>query len=329
MDHHAGAEGPIDAVITWVNGASASHLRARRRYMAEAGRPLHENAINPHRWNSADEILYCLHSIESFAPWTRKIWIVVDGERPDLSELSEALRAKIGFAYHREIFGGFGEALPTFNSLAIESLLWRIEGLAERFMYFNDDVFLTAPLLPCDVFEGGGPVLRGKWVDCRERLARPDAARDPALFHMFMQVNAAAMAGFGVERVFSAAHVVHPMCRSVMADLFERHEAAFAENVRHRFRDLGQFLPQGLHNHACIAAGRARVLEGRDHLHIRSGQGVGRAATETWTLLQGVRAGRIKFLCVNDLPQLEEVIPEVRQWLSEVVGGLQGMARRG
>lgn len=40
MDHPAETEAPIDAVITWVNGASASHLRARRRYMAQAANQL-------------------------------------------------------------------------------------------------------------------------------------------------------------------------------------------------------------------------------------------------------------------------------------------------
>jgi Stealth protein CR2, conserved region 2 len=38
--------------------------------------------------------------------------------------------------------------LPTFNSRAIESMLWRIDGLADRFVYFNDDMMLTARWSP-------------------------------------------------------------------------------------------------------------------------------------------------------------------------------------
>ena len=37
-------------------------------------------------------------------------------------------------------------ALPTFNSCAIESQLHRIPGLAECYLYLNDDFFLLRPL---------------------------------------------------------------------------------------------------------------------------------------------------------------------------------------
>lgn len=312
---------PIDAVITWVNGSSTEHTRKRQLYMAQAVKPLHENAVNPHRWVCNDEILYCVQSIDNYAPWTRHIWIVVDHETPDLSTLSDALRAKVRFAFHRDIFAGFEHALPTFNSLAIESMIWRIADLSERFLYFNDDVFLTAPLAPGDVFDGASPVLRGKWVDHSAMLTDPALRRDPAKYNYVMQLNAAMLMGFDPARLFAAAHVVHPLRRSKMADLFERLPDAFANNIRHRFRDLSQFLPQGLHNHACIADDDAVLNFAADHVHIRSGQGNAVPAIETRTLLQNVTTSDIKFLCVNDLPQLEQVVPDARDYLTRAIGG--------
>ena len=56
---------------------------------------------------------------------------------------------------HREIFGDTGR-LPTFNSQAIESRLHRIPGLAEHFLYLNDDVFLGRPVPPEMFFTPGG-----------------------------------------------------------------------------------------------------------------------------------------------------------------------------
>jgi hypothetical protein len=312
---------PIDAVITWVDGNSLEHQRKRHEYMGHASTPLHENAINPHRWACNDEILYCLQSIENYAPWTRTIWVVVDKETPNLSSLSDNLRAKVRFTLHRDIFDGFNEVLPTFNSLAIESMIWRIDGLSECFMYFNDDVFLTAPLLPTDVFRGSAPVLRGKWVDYNEMLQNSEMRSDPAKFNHFMQVNAAVLLGFDATMLFSTAHVVHPLRRSVMEQLFDQYPEAFINNIAHRFRDLSQFLPQGLHNHACIAAQDAVIHTKDDHLHIQSGQGNGRSPTETWTLLQSATKPEIKFHCINDLPQLEKLIPEARDWLGHAVGG--------
>lgn len=312
---------PIDAVITWVNGDSEDHRRRRKEHMAEARVPLHRNAINPHRWVCNDEIIFCLQSIWNYAPWTRKIWIVVDDEMPDLSTLSEGLRAKIEFAFHRDIFDGYSDALPTFNSLAIESMIWRIEGVSERFMYFNDDVFLTAPLAPTDVFQEMAPVLRGKWVDYSALLRSAEIRHDPAKFNHFMQMNAANLMGFDATNLFRAAHVVHPLRRSRMARLFDQHPEAFRNNIMHRFRDLTQFLPQGLHNHACILDEDAVLHEVNDHLHITSGQGTGGSARQTRALLQSVAGSGIKFLCVNDLPQLEEVIPEARDLLRRAIGG--------
>lgn len=313
--------GPIDAVITWVNGNTAFHRDERAKYMAEATAPLHENAINTHRWVNSDEILYCLQSIENYAPWTRKIWIVIDRDTPNLASLPASLRDKVHFILHSDIFGIFGDALPTFNSLAIESMMWRIEGLSERFMYFNDDVFLASPLQPEDVFIGPAPVLRGQWVDYSALIDAPEAQQDPAKFNHFMQINAANMAGLDASRIFASAHVVHPMRRSVMADLFKQHAEAFSANIHHRFRDLSQFLPQSLHNFACIKAGNAILHEAADHLHIQSGQGIGAPPAETLALLRKAQEMETKFLCVNDLPQLEMVIPDAREWLAKIIGG--------
>lgn len=294
--------------------------------MAEAGVPLHENAINPHRWDNNDEIMYCLQSIENFASWTRKIWIVVDSEAPDLSRLSDKMRAKVNVVFHREVFDEFSAVLPTFNSLAIESVIWRIDGLSDRFIYFNDDVFLSAPLHPTDVFIESSPVLRGQWVDFEDLTREQRFRKNPAKFNHFMQINAAQMAGYDASRLFYSAHVAHPMRRTVMAQLFDQFPDAFRENIKHRFRDLSQFLPQGLHNHACIAAESAVVHSVDDHLHIESGQGIDCAPAETWALLQRADDPRVKFVCVNDLPQLETVIPEAREWLRRVVGGGASLA---
>ncbi len=313
-------DSPIDAVITWVDGNDPAHRAKRAKYMAQSTEELHENASNPHRWEQSDEIYYCLHSIQNNAPWTRRIWIVVDEVAPDLAQLSQPLRDKIRIVFHHDIFSGHGDALPTFNSLAIESMMWRIDGLAERFLYFNDDVFLTAPLVPSDVFDGTSSVLRGAWVDYAA-LATDQAAReDPAYFNHYMLINAARLCGVRAERLFACAHVVHPLRRSVMADLFDRHEQAFLHNISHRFRHLSQFSPQGLHTQACIESKAFQLGPQDDHLHITSGQGLGEPSEKTRALLTAEGLGRVKFLCVNDLPQLEALVTDARQLISDAIG---------
>lgn len=314
------ADDPIDAVITWVDGTAPSHRRLRAQYMAQSGETLGDNARNPHRWEQSDEIYYCLRSIHHHAPWVRRLWIVVDTDGPDLSTLPQELRDKVSIVQHSQIFAGFEHVLPTFNSLAIESMMWRIDGLAERYLYFNDDVFLTNPLSPPDVFRGADPVLRGQWVNYASLHNDPAARDDPAKFNHFMQINGAALCGFDPDRLFACAHVVHPFRRSVMAQLFECHHADFMSNISHRFRVLSQFSPQGAHTHFCIKSCQSTIYSGRDYLHITSGQGVDQPPEQTRALLTVQALAEIKFLCVNDLPQLDALVPDARDLIARAVG---------
>lgn len=312
----------VDAVITWVDGADPAHKAKRDHYLAQAAAqaPLHDNGTNPHRWVCSDELNYCVRSIANHAPWVRRIWIVTDDQTPVIARLSPEFSAKISIIDHTDIFAGYEDALPTFNSLSIETMLWRIDGLAEHFLYFNDDVFLTAPVTPSDFFAGDGPVLRGKWVD-HSSLAACGASRDEArLLNHYNQINAAHLIGYTPDQVLESAHVVHPMLRSVMAELFEEYHDACVRNASYRFRDAGQFLPQSLHNHACLAAGNAAILDTPDYLHVPVG-GLGRwSAEDVSGYLAGTARDAIKFLCVNDLPEVERSFPDARLWIEEAIG---------
>ena len=314
----AHSQNRIDAVITWVDGADPAH-RARRENFMPRGEQLNENGVNPHRWACSDELGFCLRSIANNAPWIGRIWIVTDAQTPDLSRVSPAVRARIRIIDHQVLFRDHLDALPTFNSLAIESLLWRIPGLSERFIYFNDDVFLTSSLSPADVFQEDRPVLRGKWTDQSALAINPDRTRDPALLHHNAQINAASMLGFAPDRIFASAHVVHPLRRSVLARLWTAHEASFVANIRHRFRDPAQFLPQGLHNHACIATGIAVIETADDHLHLRTGAVADYPLPEVAAYLRRALDPAMKFLCVNDMPQLEAAIPDMREWIERAI----------
>jgi hypothetical protein len=311
---------PIDVVITWVDGADPAHYAKRMSAQRGAAHPLHPNAINPHRWGASDELSYCLRSLTNHAPWVRRVWIVSDAQMPDLSGVPDALRDRVRIIDHRMIFAGHEQYLPTFNSLAIETLMWRVPDLAEHFVYFNDDVFLTGPLSPGDVFQGGVPVLRGEWVDYSTLTDDPAQMADPALFNHYAQINAARLAGFDAGHLWASAHVVHPLRRSVMAAMFHSHGDDMLANLAHPFRALSQFQPVALHNHLSIRAGAFVAQTRRDHLHLRSGAVIDFPPEEVRAYLSRATAPGSKFLCVNDLPQVEAAFPETRAWLERAIG---------
>lgn len=309
----------IDAVITWVDGSDPALKRQRDHYLSHATAPLHGNGINPHRWMCSDELNFCLRSIANNAPWIRHVWIVTDNQIPEITGLPDHFADKISIVDHKDIFAGYENALPTFNSLSIETMLWRIPGLCEHFLYFNDDVFLTAPVEIADFFTANGPVLRGKWVDY-SHLPECDESRDDAsLLNHYNQINSAALVGYGADHIFASAHVVHPLQCSIMADLFNIHRDAFIANSTHRFRSIEQFLPASLHNHAALKSGKGHVLDIRDYLHVAVG------AFEKWPVdqvhayLNSAQHHDIKLLCVNDLPDVERNVPNARAWIEKAI----------
>jgi hypothetical protein len=309
----------VDIVITWVDGADVSLAAKRDHYLGAAQEPLHNNGTNPHRWLCSDELNFCLRSINNHAPWVRRIWIVTDNQIPDISGVQPELAAKIEIVDHADIFAGFEGSLHTLNSLSIETILWRIPGLAEHFVYFNDDVFLTAAAEPADFFTATGPVLRGKWVDY-SHLDDCDASRkDARLLNHYNQINSAKMAGFTADHIFASAHVVHPMQQSIMARLFEQHRDQFALNSGHRFRSTEQFLPQSLYSHACLKSGLGRIQTSSDYLHIAVGALDKLSSDDVHEFLTGEERNNIKFLCINDLPEVEQRFPDVRHWLEEAI----------
>src|SRR5690606_8686910 len=102
-------------------------------------------------------------SIRRYAPWIRTIFLVTDQQRPAFLTEQERRRLGVSIVDHKVVFAGHEDILPTFNSLSIETVLHRIPGLAERYLYFNDDFILLEPVSERDFFTEDGVVLRGAW----------------------------------------------------------------------------------------------------------------------------------------------------------------------
>jgi hypothetical protein len=144
---------PIDVVYTWVDGNDPDWLDRKNASLAAFGREqINTIATNASRFISRDELKYSLRSIAAYAPWVRKIFLVTDDQIPAWLDTSDP---RLTVVSHRELFGDTG-VLPTFNSHAIESRLHRIPGLAEHFIYFNDDMFLGRPVSPDSFFHANG-----------------------------------------------------------------------------------------------------------------------------------------------------------------------------
>ena len=143
-------QAPIDFVIPWVDGSDPEWRAEKKRYLP----PEKQLSVDDseERYRDWDNLRYWFRAIESYAPWVRKVHFVTCGQVPDWLNPDNP---KLHLVDHRDFIPE--KYLPTFSSHPIELNMHRIPDLAEQFVYFNDDLFLTAPVEPEDFFRDGLP----------------------------------------------------------------------------------------------------------------------------------------------------------------------------
>ena len=325
----------IDAIITWVDGSDPAHRGRLQSFLEQSGLA-RAAAAEPTRFGDCGEIDYCVASLLRFAPWIRTIHIVCDQQSPALIERLKGgeFEHRVRIVDHRDFFQGFEQHLPTFSNRSIECLMWRIPGLAERFVYLNDDFVLLQPLRSEDFFDERGIVLRGKWrgtlghrLKAQVRTLVDGVARGFGLStrsararpgNHAAQALSARLAGFN-DRYLLAPHVPHPMRKSVLQAFFEKHPDLIGENVRHRLRSDGQFVTTALAAHLELAAGSACIDNSRGSVRLNpAGEDPSALARE---LARLDADASIALCCVQSLDLAPpETQAQVMAWLDARVG---------
>lgn len=144
---------PVDLVVTWVDSTDPEWLRKKETYYTQLTRDDKSNN-SACRYREWDFFRYWFRAVEAYAPWVRYVWIVTCGHTP---EWLNPDHPKLKIARHEDFIPH--EYLPTFNTRCIELNLWRIPGLSEHFVYFNDDFFLFNPVSKEVFFTGDLPNL--------------------------------------------------------------------------------------------------------------------------------------------------------------------------
>ena len=229
-----GVDFPIDVVYTWVDGADPHWLAEKAVALDRfAELPPHEHAANEARFANRDELRYSLRSLRYFAPWVRRVYLVTAGQLPTWLDLDQSWLTLVP---HTELFDDASN-LPTFNSHAIESQLHRIPGLAEHFVYFNDDMFLGRPVGPTAFFHANG--IAKFFVSNRRFGMGPIALADAPVDAAAKNNRAVLENRFGRTATHKMQHVPYPLRRSVIEDMQAGAEAAICNTAAHRFRHPG------------------------------------------------------------------------------------------
>lgn len=143
----------IDFVVLWVDGGDPEWIKEKNNYAPQGSITPEVEAARFRDW---DNMKYWFRGIEKFTPWVNKIHFVTYGHLPQFLNTENE---KLNIVNHRDIIDN--NYLPTFNSAAIEVNISKIDGLTDKFVYFNDDTFIISPMKERDFFVNGVPCAEG------------------------------------------------------------------------------------------------------------------------------------------------------------------------
>lgn len=307
----------VDIVYLWVNGADPVWRNKRQQALRRSDTQSQENLALygdvAGRYRDNQELRFNLRALEKFYPDHGHVYLVTDGQSPHWLKPHPGLT----LVDHAELIPP--AALPVFDSGHIESYLHHIPGLAERFIYLNDDVFFGAAVDPALWFGREGLAV------FTESASVPDY--DQLQAHETALVNASILSKRWLSRRYPHyrhaprifAHSPRPMLKSVLHELELAAPELFQQVRQTVFRSwqvpplVPDLVPRWM-LHTGLAA-----LQELDPLYISSG--ANDAERQFQTLLK--QFGNIPFFCINDTsddacddaPQLRRITDTLSQLL--------------
>lgn len=249
----------VDVVYTWVDGSDPKHKEARNKHLGnKPGNPKtprpHVSSVESCRWRNSGEIAASIRSVLTFAPWVRNIVIVCSlGQSPQLDidpkEWEGGPSHEIIVVQDETIC----PVVPVFNSHAIEANLHRIPGLADRFIYFCDDMFIGAPTLYATFYD---PVTHRPRVFIGNTqlsagpnfVARKRSGTIPAWYAARVNNFANLNQKFGRRDRRDLIHQARPLSKEIAEATWkcDRFSALLSATSKRRFRSAHDVEPTGL-----------------------------------------------------------------------------------
>ncbi|MFZ2177203.1 MAG: stealth family protein [Rhodococcus sp. (in: high G+C Gram-positive bacteria)] len=250
-DHASDIKFDIDLVFSWVDGSSAEFQAQRAKRMQHY--VVGEGDDSEARFRQINELKYALRSVHMYAPWIRRIFVATDSERP--AWLADDPR--VTFVRSEEFFAD-QSVLPTHNSQAVECQLHHIPGLAEHFLYSNDDMFFGRAVNPQMFFSPGGISM---FIEATTRIGLGQNDNQRSGFENAARVNRQLLQDrFGKMTTRHLEHAATPLRKSVMAEMEREFPEEFAATAASTFRASSNIsVTNSLYHYYALLTGRAVV----------------------------------------------------------------------
>ena len=301
-------EKQVDIVITWVDGDDP--LLKEKRDGFKTSKILASDAVDSTRFASDNEIYYNIASIIKYVPFCRYIYIVTNEQIPKFIDefVKQGICAadKIKIIDHKDIFVGYEQFLPTFNSRSIETMICNIPELNDHFIYMNDDFFFNQPVTISDFLNDDNIVIHGHWNpnspvyrNIKLRKLRRKLFGTPIQPRYVMaQMLSANM--LGMKRFFNVQHYPHIVDKKILKNYLNHHPQFLEAQIKYKFRDVEQVNPITLMNHLKIRKNEA---------HLESDVAINYIQYENNidTFIDDLDNRDIKFGCIQSLDQFSIV----------------------
>ncbi|MBR1792379.1 MAG: Stealth CR1 domain-containing protein [Bacteroidales bacterium] len=252
-------EDNVDFVITWVDDSDPDW---RKDFDKSSGNIKFTESNDPQRYRSWDNLQYLFRGIEKFAPWVNRVHLVTNGQKPKWLNLN---CPKLNFVTHDDYIPQ--EFLPTFSARTIMLNFHRINGLADKFVYFNDDFFLCNNItkkaffkgsLPCDMPIQTIPSLRGnreytllkavsiinKHFDKRTSIWHYPQKWFSLSYGIKNILKNIYLSPYKDFSAFGFMHRPYPLLKSTYEELWENERIILCEACSHKFRDVTDINPE-------------------------------------------------------------------------------------
>ncbi|ARV14715.1 Stealth CR1 domain-containing protein [Polaribacter sp. SA4-12] len=315
----------VDAVITWVDGNDPVHKAKMANYI-ENKSSLNNKSVRM-RYDQVNEIEFAVKSILKNAKFVRNIFIVTDNQTPEFLKDTEKAEKEFPNVFvidHKTIFEGHHQYLPTFNSMSIESLLYKIPSLSECFVYLNDDFFLTRETSKSDFFIDGKPIIRGEWTSFYEDIWYKKlqlliynliGKNEKVNAFGFKKSQQLIVKKLGFKKYVRLDHTFTSLRKSTFNTYYQENKKMLDSNIKYRFRNSNQYVPQSLAAHLEIK-NNTFVLK-NDYQLVYFQNYKKPFFWIKYKLRKALKSDNKLFLCMQSLDQCpEEKLSFIKKWLS-------------
>ena len=224
----------IDLVVPYVDNTDKVWIKGFKDFCkSHAEYKGHLQTINGERYRDRDNLFSLnLRLIRACLPFVRNIYLIVS----NIEQIKGLNTKGINVVLHEDIMPK--EILPTFNSSVIEMFVGNIKGLAEHFIYINDDMFPVRKMKPTDFFTEDG---KGVKMDIYPlHITTESNLFRKMVIRIYRDVFKDTDDYLGDDFYLRPEHSASPLLLSVVQDTYKKYEAQIRAHCE-PFRNPQQF----------------------------------------------------------------------------------------